>query len=145
MGAGLVMAAATAASSSARSNQRHECCDSSSPDELHGHFVEDAPDEYLSMREATQSRGVSRQTMLQRVKHVQLDAVHVRAERRKGLLIRVPAPAQGLFEPPDQRKQQFEAASKRSVMCASMDPVVTVQVLATSWSQPRPGRPVAAV
>jgi hypothetical protein len=49
------------------------------------------------MLEATHALGVSRQTVLQRVKRGDLDAVHVRAGRRKGLRIRVPAPAKGLF------------------------------------------------
>ena len=35
--------------------------------------------------------GVSRQTVLQRVKRGELDAIHVRQGRRKGLRIRVPA------------------------------------------------------
>jgi predicted site-specific integrase-resolvase len=34
--------------------------------------------------------GVSRQTVLQRVKRGQLEAIHVRSGRRKGLRIRVP-------------------------------------------------------
>jgi excisionase family DNA binding protein len=66
-------------------------------DELRARFVEDTPDGYLPMLEATHALGVSRQTVLQRVKRGELDAVHVRAGRRKGLRIRVPAPAQGLF------------------------------------------------
>jgi hypothetical protein len=35
--------------------------------------------------------------VLQRVKRGDLDAVHVRTGRRKGLRIRVPAPTVGLF------------------------------------------------
>jgi DNA invertase Pin-like site-specific DNA recombinase len=66
-------------------------------DELRARFVEDAPVGYLPMLEATHALGVSRQTVLQRVKRGELDAVHVRAGRRKGLRIRVPAPADGLF------------------------------------------------
>jgi hypothetical protein len=41
------------------------------------------------MLEATQPLGVSRQTVLQRVKRGELDAVHVRRGKRKGLRIRV--------------------------------------------------------
>ena len=66
-------------------------------DELRARFVEQAPDGYLPMLEATHLLGVSRQTVLQRVKRGELDAVHVRAGRRKGLRIRVPAPANRLF------------------------------------------------
>ena len=66
-------------------------------DELRARFVEQAPDGYLPMLEATHLLGVSRQTVLQRVKRGELHAVHVRAGRRKGLRIRVPAPANRLF------------------------------------------------
>ena len=66
-------------------------------DELRASFVEQAPDGYLPMLEATHLLGVSRQTVLQRVKRGELHAVHVRSGRRKGLRIRVPVPADGLF------------------------------------------------
>jgi excisionase family DNA binding protein len=66
-------------------------------DELRARFVEDTPDGYLPMLETTLALGVSRQTVLQRVKRGDLDAVHVRAGRRKGLRIKVHAPADGLF------------------------------------------------
>jgi excisionase family DNA binding protein len=41
------------------------------------------------MQEATKLLGVSRQTVLQRVKRGELDAVHVYQGRRKGLRIKV--------------------------------------------------------
>src|SRR5665213_2556228 len=66
-------------------------------DELRARFVVHAPDGYLPMLEATHALGVSRQTVLQRVKRGELDAVHVRTGRRKGLRIRIPAPISGLF------------------------------------------------
>jgi hypothetical protein len=66
-------------------------------DELRARFIDHAPEGYLPMLEATHALGVSRQTVLQRVKRGELDAVHVRAGRRKGLQIKVPAPADGLF------------------------------------------------
>jgi excisionase family DNA binding protein len=66
-------------------------------DELRARFVDHAPAGWLPMLEATHALGVSRQTVLQRVKRGELDAVHVLAGRRKGLRIRVPAPADGLF------------------------------------------------
>jgi excisionase family DNA binding protein len=66
-------------------------------DQLRARFVEDTPDGYLPMLETTLALGVSRQTVLQRVKRGDLDAVHVRAGRRKGLRISVPAPTEGLF------------------------------------------------
>jgi DNA invertase Pin-like site-specific DNA recombinase len=52
-------------------------------------FVEQAPPDYVPMIEATIKLGVSRQTVLQRVKRGELQAVHVRCGRRKGLRIRV--------------------------------------------------------
>jgi predicted DNA-binding transcriptional regulator AlpA len=58
-------------------------------DELRARFVEEAPPGYLPMLEATLRLGVSRQTVLQRVKRGELDAVHVRCGRRKGLRIKV--------------------------------------------------------
>jgi hypothetical protein len=42
--------------------------------------------------------GVSRQTVLQRVKRGELDAIHVRNGRRKGLRIRIPKPETALFD-----------------------------------------------
>jgi len=43
-------------------------------DELRARFVEQAPPDYLPMLEATMKLGVSRQTVLQRVKRGELDA-----------------------------------------------------------------------
>ncbi|MGH8533345.1 MAG: helix-turn-helix domain-containing protein, partial [Gammaproteobacteria bacterium] len=58
-------------------------------DELTSRFVEEAPMGYVPMQEATRLLGVSRQTVLQRVKRGELDAVHVYQGRRKGLRIRL--------------------------------------------------------
>jgi len=58
-------------------------------DELRARFVEEAPPGYLPMLETTLRLGVSRQTVLQRVKRGELEAVHVRCGRRKGLRIKV--------------------------------------------------------
>jgi hypothetical protein len=58
-------------------------------DALRARFVEEAPPGYLPMLETTLRLGVSRQTVLQRVKRGELDAVHVRCGRRKGLRIKV--------------------------------------------------------
>ncbi|MBV8266711.1 MAG: recombinase family protein [Planctomycetaceae bacterium] len=60
-------------------------------------FVDDAPDGWLAMLEATLAYGVSRQTIMQRVKRGELKAVHVRTGRRKGLRIQPPTTQQGLF------------------------------------------------
>src|SRR5271157_2801244 len=58
-------------------------------DELRARFVEQAPPDYLPMLETTMKLGVSRQTVLQRVKRGELEAVLVRQGRRKGLRIKV--------------------------------------------------------
>jgi predicted DNA-binding transcriptional regulator AlpA len=58
-------------------------------DELRARIVQEAPPEYLPMIEATIKLGVSRQTVLQRVKRGELKAVLVRQGRRKGLRIKV--------------------------------------------------------
>jgi DNA invertase Pin-like site-specific DNA recombinase/predicted DNA-binding transcriptional regulator AlpA len=68
-------------------------------DELRSRFVEQAPEGYLPMLEATHILGVSRQTVLQRVKRGELEAVHVNLGRRKGLRIKVPATIPSLFDP----------------------------------------------
>jgi DNA invertase Pin-like site-specific DNA recombinase/uncharacterized protein YndB with AHSA1/START domain len=66
-------------------------------DELRSLFVDQAPDGWLAMLEATLAYGVSRQTIMQRVKTGELQAVHVRTGRRKGLRIQPPTPSEGLF------------------------------------------------
>jgi DNA invertase Pin-like site-specific DNA recombinase len=58
-------------------------------DELRARIVQQSSPEYLPMLEATQKLGISRQTVLQRVKRGELEAVLVRQGRRKGLRIKV--------------------------------------------------------
>jgi predicted DNA-binding transcriptional regulator AlpA/uncharacterized protein YndB with AHSA1/START domain len=58
-------------------------------DQLRSRIVQQAPPEYLPMLEATLKLGVSRPTVLQRVKRGELEAVLVRQGRRKGLRIKV--------------------------------------------------------
>jgi DNA invertase Pin-like site-specific DNA recombinase len=67
-------------------------------EELRARFVEQAPPHYIPMLEATRKLGVSRQTVLQRVKRGELQAVHVRCGRRKGLRIRVVEAQPKLFQ-----------------------------------------------
>jgi DNA invertase Pin-like site-specific DNA recombinase len=67
-------------------------------EELKARFVEEAPPGYLPMLEATLKLGVSRQTVLQRVKRGELEAIHVARGRRKGLRIKVVESEPGLFE-----------------------------------------------
>jgi predicted DNA-binding transcriptional regulator AlpA len=66
-------------------------------DELRARFVEQAPADYLPMLEATMKLGLSRQTVLQRVKRGELDALLVTRGRRKGLRIKVVDDQPGLF------------------------------------------------
>ena len=66
-------------------------------DEIRNLFVDDAPAGWLAMLEATLAYGVSRQTIMQRVKRGELQAVHLRTGRRKGLRIQPPPTPQGLF------------------------------------------------
>lgn len=58
-------------------------------DELRSRFVEEPPAGFVTMQEATRILGVSRQTVLQRVKLGRLDAVHICRGKRKGLRIKV--------------------------------------------------------
>jgi hypothetical protein len=67
-------------------------------DELRSRIVQQAPTEYLPMIEATMKLGVSRQTVLQRVKRGELEAVLVRQGRRKGLRIKVIDQQPSLFQ-----------------------------------------------
>ena len=67
-------------------------------DELRARFVEQAPPGYLPMLEATLKLRVSRQTVLQRVKRGELEALIVTRGRRKGLRIKVIDDHPTLFE-----------------------------------------------
>jgi hypothetical protein len=68
-------------------------------DELRSLFVENAPEGYVKMYKAMRLLGVSRQTILQRVKRGELKAVHVCRGRAKGIRIQVPATTSDLFDP----------------------------------------------
>jgi predicted DNA-binding transcriptional regulator AlpA len=67
-------------------------------DNLRARVVAQAPPDYLPMLETTMKLGVSRQTVLQRVKRGELQAVLVRQGRRKGLRIKVVDQQPQLFE-----------------------------------------------
>jgi DNA invertase Pin-like site-specific DNA recombinase/transposase-like protein len=66
-------------------------------DSIHALVADDAPAGWVPVQVATAALGVSRQTVLQRVKRGGLRAVHIRAGRRKGLRIELPARQDGLF------------------------------------------------
>jgi DNA invertase Pin-like site-specific DNA recombinase len=65
---------------------------------LRRRLVEEAPAGYVVMQEATKRLGVTRQTVLHRVKRGELDAVLVCNGRRKGLRIKMLDEQPGLFE-----------------------------------------------
>jgi hypothetical protein len=67
-------------------------------DQLRSLFVEDAPAGYVPIVDAMRALGVSRQTVLQRVKRGELQALHVRNGRRKGLRILIPHAENTLFD-----------------------------------------------
>jgi predicted DNA-binding transcriptional regulator AlpA len=67
-------------------------------DEVRARFVEEEPEGYLPMWEAMKRLGVSRQTVLQRVKRGELQAIHLNRGKRKGLRIKVFESEPSLFE-----------------------------------------------
>ena len=67
-------------------------------DQLRALFVEDAPPGYVPIVDAMRILGVSRQTVLHRVKRGELQALHVRNGQRKGLRILVPQAETSLFD-----------------------------------------------
>jgi DNA invertase Pin-like site-specific DNA recombinase len=66
-------------------------------DELRAMLTDHTPDGWVPLAYATQALGVSRQTVLQKVKRGELRAVLTRTGRRKGLRIELPAPQDSLF------------------------------------------------
>ena len=67
-------------------------------DELRTRFIEKEIDGYVPMIDATRILGVTRQTILQRVKRGELDAVHLTRGKRKGLRIQVKDEQPTLFD-----------------------------------------------
>jgi DNA invertase Pin-like site-specific DNA recombinase/transposase-like protein len=66
-------------------------------EQLRAMLTDNTPDGWVPLGYATQALGVSRQTVLQRVKRGELRAVLTHTGRRKGLRIELPAPQDGLF------------------------------------------------
>jgi DNA invertase Pin-like site-specific DNA recombinase/uncharacterized protein YndB with AHSA1/START domain len=67
-------------------------------DDLKARFNSDAGEGFLPMREAMRALGVSRQTVLQRVKRGELEAVHTAHGKQKGLRIKVISRQSELFD-----------------------------------------------
>ena len=66
-------------------------------EDLRNLFVDTAPPDYLPVVDAMRRLGVSRQTLWQRVKSGELEALHVRQGKRKGLRIKIVDSPPGLF------------------------------------------------
>ncbi len=69
-------------------------------EDLRARCTGEAGDDFLPMREAIRALGVSRQTVLQRVKRGELAAVHVMRGKQKGLRIKIIGQQLGFFDPP---------------------------------------------
>jgi len=69
-------------------------------DELRARFTESAPEDYLTMKQTMRLLGVSRQTVLQRVKRGDIQTFYVKRGRQKGLRLKVISPQSSLFERP---------------------------------------------
>jgi DNA invertase Pin-like site-specific DNA recombinase/predicted DNA-binding transcriptional regulator AlpA len=65
-----------------------------------------APEGWLGLDDAARALGVARQTVLHKVQHGELQAVHVNRGRRKGLRIQVKPDQTGLFDTADRRNAQ---------------------------------------
>ena len=67
-------------------------------DDIKARFSQDAGEGFLPMREAMRALGVSRQTVLQRVKRGELEAIHVVRGKQKGLRIKMIQRQDNLFD-----------------------------------------------
>jgi DNA invertase Pin-like site-specific DNA recombinase/transposase len=67
-------------------------------DDLRSRVAEEAPEGYLTMYQTMRKLGVSRQTVLQRVKRGEIEMLHVRRGRQKGLRLNVIRSQTSLFE-----------------------------------------------
>jgi hypothetical protein len=68
-------------------------------DALKARFAASAGDGFITMQEATRTLGVTRQTVLQRVKRGEIEAAHVTKGGKTGLRIKLPDRQPSLFEP----------------------------------------------
>ena len=66
-------------------------------DDLRARVAEEAPEGYLTMYQVMRRLGVSRQTVWQRVKRGEIEAIHVRNGRKKGLRLRLNCSQPDLF------------------------------------------------
>jgi DNA invertase Pin-like site-specific DNA recombinase len=68
-------------------------------EDLRARFIDTASDGSLTMHQATRLLGISRQTVLQRVKRGEIEAVHITRGKHKGLHLKVMRPEPTLFDP----------------------------------------------
>jgi excisionase family DNA binding protein len=68
-------------------------------DELKARFTASAGEGFITMQEATRALGVTRQTVLQRVKRGEIEAAHVTKGGQVGLRIKLADRQPNLFEP----------------------------------------------
>jgi hypothetical protein len=110
-------------------------------DEIRDLFVDDAPDSWLAMLEATLAYGVSRQTIMQRVKRGELQAVHVRTRRRKGLRIQPHPPRKDCSDRDNQQEPQCDKSIQELLDIEIDHPVaLPAQHAATASRADRYGR-----
>ena len=69
-------------------------------DELQARFGEVAGEGFITMQEATRALGVTRQTVLHRVKRGEIEAAHVTKGGKIGLRIKLTERQPTLFDPP---------------------------------------------
>jgi len=67
-------------------------------EDLRARVAEEAPKGYLTMYQMMRLLGVSRQTIWQRVKRGEIEAIHVRSGRQKGLRLKVIRTQSDLFD-----------------------------------------------
>jgi DNA invertase Pin-like site-specific DNA recombinase len=66
-------------------------------DDLRGRVAEEAPEGFLTVYQAMRRLGISRQTVWQRVKRGEIEAIHVRRGRKKGLRLKLICSQPDLF------------------------------------------------
>jgi hypothetical protein len=65
--------------------------------ELRATITPDAPEGWVGLKQAARRLGVAKQTVLDRIRRGELNAVHVNRGQRKGLAIQLPLPEDTLF------------------------------------------------
>ena len=68
-------------------------------DALKARFTASAGEGFITMQEATRALGVTRQTVLQRVKRGEIEAAHITKGGKTGLRVKLPDRQPRLFEP----------------------------------------------